>query len=65
MLYNFTQEQLQKIHRVMEFSGEFGPRAAFRYFHKLKEGDSIPTDDVEDFAIAFMSQYNRQIRNVY
>jgi hypothetical protein len=65
MLYNFTQEQLHKIQDVMEFSGEFGPRAAFRYFHKLKEDTTIPTDDVEDFAIAFMSQYNRQIRNVY
>ena len=64
-MYNFTPEQLENIHIVMELNGEFGPRDAFRFFHKLKQGTSIPTEDVEDFIMAFMSQYNRIHPNTY
>lgn len=65
MKYNFTRQQLEHIHDVMELNGEFGPRAAFRFFHNFPESTAITTPEVEDFAVAFMSQYNAQIRITY
>jgi hypothetical protein len=64
-MYTFTPNQLEEIQFVMEVNHEFGPRAAFRFFHKLAEGTAIPTEDVEDFIIAFMTQYNRVHPNTY
>lgn len=58
MMYRFSRTQLEEIQFVMEVNQEFGPRAAFRFYHKLAEGTAIPTEDVEDFIIAFMTQYN-------
>lgn len=58
MMYRFSRTELDEIQFVMEVNKEFGPRAAFRFYHKLAEGTTIPTEDVEDFIIAFMTQYN-------
>ena len=64
-IYNFTTTELDHIHTVMEINKEFGPRAAFRFHHKLSDTDSIPTEDVEDFTISFMSQYNKEFGETY
>ena len=65
MKYKFDRKQLETIHMVMEFNGEWGPRAAYRYFHKLPESASIETEDVEEFTIDFMNQYNAEFRQTY
>jgi len=54
MKYNFTHEQLMNIYRTHQRSG---PREAYREFHNDYSGD-VRTLDVEDFAIAFYTQYN-------
>jgi|LakMenEpi03Aug12_release.lakeMendotaPanAssembly.Ray.scaffolds.fasta_scaffold520674_3 hypothetical protein len=58
MMYQFSEKELDEIQFVMEVNQEFGPRAAFRFYHKLSDRTIIPTEDVEDFIISFMSQYN-------
>lgn len=58
-MYNFTEEDLKKIYNVWAVNGEFGPRAAYRWWHKVEPSSPILTTDVEDFAIAFMTQYNK------
>ena len=65
MKYDFTRQQLEYIHDVMELNGEFGPRAAFRFFHNFPESTAITTPEVEDFAVAFMSQYNAMFGETY
>lgn len=58
MMYRFNDKELENIQAVMEFNHEFGPGAAFRFYHKLSDSTTIPTEDVEDFIICFMTQYN-------
>lgn len=65
MKYDFTRQQLEYIHDVMELNGEFGPRAAFRFFHNFPESTAITTPEVEDFSVAFMSQYNATFGATY
>lgn len=65
MMYKFSDKELEEIQFVMEMNREFGPRAAFRFYHKLVEGTTIPTEDVEDFIISFMTQYNAQHPRTY
>ena len=57
-MYRFSNTELEQIQFVMEVNHEFGPRAAFRFYHKLSDSTTIPTEDVEDFIISFMTQYN-------
>jgi hypothetical protein len=40
-------------------NNEFGVRDAYRFYHGLDPDAVIATTDVEDFAIAFYTQYNR------
>lgn len=65
MVYQFNNQELANIQTVMEIHQEFGPRAAFRYYHKLSEKTAIPTEDVEDFIISFMTQYNAKYPGTY
>ena len=65
MLYEFIRQQLEQIFVVWEINKEFGPVAAYRWFHKLKDNDVVETNDVEDFAISFMSQYNKQVAMIF
>jgi hypothetical protein len=65
MLYEFTKQQLEQVFVVWEINKEFGPVAAYRWFHKLKDNDKVETGDVEDFAISFMSQYNAQFGRTF
>jgi len=58
MMYQFSEKELDELQFVMEVNREFGPRAAFRFYHKLTDSTAIPTEDVEDFIICFMTQYN-------
>jgi hypothetical protein len=40
-------------------NNEFGVRDAYRFYHNLDLDAVIETVDVEDFAIAFYTQYNK------
>jgi hypothetical protein len=40
-------------------NNEFGMRDAYRFYHGLAPDAEIATTDVEDFAIAFYTQYNK------
>lgn len=57
----------QDLHNIKRFSdrGEAGLRNAFFWWNKIPEGQTVPVNDVEDFAIAFMSQYNKQVGRTY
>jgi hypothetical protein len=65
MMYRFNEQELEHIQTVMEINHEFGPRAAFRFYHKLSDSTTIPTEDVEDFIISFMTQYNAKYPRTY
>lgn len=62
--YKFTPFELEVIHDMLEES-EFGLPKAFRWYKGLKNTDQIRTGDVEDFAISFYTQYNRECRRIY
>lgn len=64
-MYTFTAKELDQLQFVMEVNQEFGPRAAFRFYHKLADSTAIPTEDVEDFIICFMTQYNAKYPETY
>ena len=64
-MYTFTTKELDQLQFVMEANQEFGPRAAFRFYHKLADSTAIPTEDVEDFIICFMTQYNARFPETY
>jgi hypothetical protein len=63
-IYQFTDHELDTIHQFMELS-PFGPVHAFRWYKGLKEDAQLRTGDVEDFAISFYTQYNRQRSRTY
>ena len=62
MTYNFSLNDLTRMHHVFV---TLGPRATFREFNLAKGAvwmQDIHTTDVEDFAIAYMSAYNALIK---
>jgi hypothetical protein len=59
-MYSFNDKDLDQIYVVWSISGERGPINAYRWWHKLETAEPIKTEDVEDFAIAFMTQYNKK-----
>lgn len=62
--YQFTDSDLKTIHSFMELS-PFGPPTAYRWFKGLGIKAEIKTGDVEDFACAFYSQYNKTYGRTY
>ena len=63
-VYQFTEVQLKIIHDFMELS-PWGPRDAYCWFKGLKSTESVRTGEVEDFACAFYTQYNRTYGRTY
>jgi len=63
--YAFGDRDLELIFLAWSRSCERGPSAAFRWWHQLEEGAWIDTSDVEDFAIAFMTQYNQKFPRTF
>lgn len=63
-VYHFTPHELTTIHQFMElFTG--GPVIAYRWYKGIKESQPVRTGDVEDFAISFYTQYNRECKRIY
>jgi hypothetical protein len=62
--YQFSKTELDTIHEFME-TNIGGPVYAYRWYKGLTESQSVRTGDVEDFAISFYTQYNRQRSRTY
>ena len=60
MTHKFTEDELKNIKQIVDANGEWGIRSAFYWWNGVAKDESIKVEDVEDFAIAFMSQYNEQ-----
>ena len=60
MTHKFTEDELKNIKQIVDANGEWGIRSAFYWWNGVAKDKSIKVEDVEDFAIAFMSQYNEQ-----
>ena len=58
MTYTFSHGELDYLQALVDDS-PFGVRDAYRFYHNLDPDAEINTTDVEDFAIAFYTQYNR------
>lgn len=57
MKYEFTKQELISIFGF--FKNAFGPVQAYRWYNGWGPSAPTVTSDVEDFACAFMSQYNK------
>ena len=60
MTHKFTEDELKDIKQIVDANGEWGIRSAFYWWNGVAKDKSVKVEDVEDFAIAFMSQYNEQ-----
>ena len=60
MTHKFTEDELKDIKQIVDANGEWGIRSAFYWWNGVAKDKSIKVEDVEDFSIAFMSQYNEQ-----
>lgn len=63
-VYQFTAHELKTIHDFVELS-EWGIPQAYRWYKGIKSTESIRTGDVEDFAVSFFTQYNRECKRIY
>ena len=60
MSYKFTGCELIDIKQIVDANGEWGIRSAFYWWNEFAKDTIVKVEDVEDFAISFMSQYNEQ-----
>ena len=65
MILTFTDQDLRNIKSVVDANGERGIRAAFFWWGGIPETQQVQTNDVEDFALAFMSQYNTRFGTTF
>jgi len=65
MSYKFTGCELIDIKHIVDANGEWGIRQAFYWWNEVAKDKKVETEEVEDFAIAFMSQYNEQFGVTY
>lgn len=63
-VYQFTPEELKTIHEFMNLNIG-GPSYAYRWYKGLGEHAGVRTGDVEDFAVSFYTQYNRECGRTY
>jgi hypothetical protein len=61
MKHEFTVEQLNKIHDMINNSKNFDARECFKSHHNLKQKTAVQTDDIEDFMMSFYQQYQSLI----
>ena len=65
MSYKFTGCELIDIKQIADANGEWGIRSAFYWWNEFSKDTIVKVEDVEDFAISFMSQYNEQFGVTY
>lgn len=54
-----TIEALDDLLWIWKRAKEFGPRDTFRHYYNISADEPLVTEEVEDFAIAFMTEINR------
>ena len=57
MNYQFDRDELETLQFFIE---NCGIQEAFRVVNHLREEDTIPVDDVDDFRLQFKYQYKEQ-----
>lgn len=62
MSYEFTIDDLTNMERTIGFDWIDFPMLAYRFWHKLDHNTPLDVRLVEDFIMAFMSQYNSKVR---
>jgi hypothetical protein len=62
--YRFTDADLEHIRTHIELDRGF-VEDAFRWYWREQPDATVLTEDVEDFAIAFYTQYNRRFGTTY
>lgn len=55
--YTFSETDLHSLKRIWDLDPEFGPRAAYRWWHNMKNIEGVPGDIVDKFCMAFRNQY--------
>ena len=65
MTHKFTEDELKEIKQIVDTNGEWGVRSAFYWWNEFAKDTIVKVEDVEDFAIAFMSQYNEEFGVTY
>jgi hypothetical protein len=58
MEIDFNCKSLDTLLQVFT-AGPFGPSIAFRFYYQIPVNEAISTQEVEDFAMAFMTAANR------
>lgn len=61
----FSDTELTDIKQIADANGEWGIRSAYYWWNGVAKDKSIKVKDVEDFSIAFMSQYNDRFGTTY
>lgn len=64
MTYTFSHGELDYLQGLVD-DGEFGVRDAYRFYKDLPPEAVLDVNDVETFAIAFYTQYNRSFGQRY
>ena len=65
MSYKFTGCELIDIKQIVDANGEWGIRSAYYWWNGVAKDKTVKVNEVENFAIAFMSQYNEQFGVTY
>ena len=65
MSYKFTGCELKDIKQIVDVNGEWGIRSAYYWWNGVAKDKIVKVHEVENFAIAFMSQYNEQFGVTY
>lgn len=58
--YNFNETDLLSLKRIWDLDPEFGPRAAYRWWHNMKNIEGVSFDVVDKFKDAFVIQYRER-----
>jgi len=65
MNLKFDDQDLRNIKSVADLGGEWGIRDAFFWWGGIPKDQQVESCDVEEFAVAFMSQYNERFGKTY
>lgn len=65
MNINFTYDELVLVEGTIDFGRMDFPRALYRFMHGLLDDAELDTAKVEDFVIAFMTQFNQKVRRAF
>ncbi len=59
MTIDFTHKALDDLLWIWNRANGFGPAATFRHYYNVPADEALVTQEVEDFAMSFMTAVNR------